>query len=1418
MPCFAVRECYETQMDSPKEITRSIARIVAIHPIDLEQLRANVLKLCAAPSAAFHSALIKAFKLVESARDECLSNSPHDEVEVLSRLLLELNRATCAIPSRSKYDYFRTIYHRWIAIHPSPKLSDEENVRAVLETICDLGTSLCTPGELSQICKLPYEPKTFYRRLARIHLALAGFNDSEAPAHEIAAMELAAKANELEGQDSNAEDYWLVTAIQCVAELDDVSAASHPDFARIAQIVEQLAQAMRNTPSSERASVRPPLAMAIKRLKKLRSSLCNDDDKIFLSRLMGHLALTLCSPVSDDYVPWQAPNDRYEVYDALRWLRGLPPDDPFAGKLEIAVIEGIRLAQRYSGSELGQARLQDNAQYRAFFYSRYAELCRAAVVYDLVDGNERRALLNEGIAGFNIALNAFSPSPPDHVGFCAPRISQCLRLAGRFAEAEANLRPVVEGVLGLRPETVWEACRSLTIGLVQKARILAEDEPEKAAILLQEGIGLCVRAAHLWEPNKDIRTGVTQREENVLLHSLLAWIHLESCDFETCIRQAEWFVSAYARGGVSQWRARIIGRTQFIRCQALLALGQTPEAADALRDLLCLTSEPQLRVRPLVLLATALSEPACRDELHEVQGMLRETCAAAGPKFACVSALTPLQLEALTSRLRLGAYVRRCRELLRQAQEQVVLDEVPALVGAIRLFFETDDPALLTLLAQADVQIGDTAAALRTLEYVTTLDSSAKTQRIAWIEIGKIYLRRGDAKHALHAFTQSYKLGGRKLASMVFRARVLRTRGEAGFAARLLAHAHVAPNETHRAFAESEWRNILCIPEGTETTALLLRETSDPDFVEMLARALTVRHDIPSAVLQASLDRSVDHDISRELRRAFLKVVNRALARAYFEGHAAGIRFDPLLYSVLERFLLQPAPMRRELIFQLFVTGRDAPLAGALARYSAAALRRIGAVLQSTPTMDYGTMISALQELNHFLRDRLPTDFRPAAYGFRDAFEVNDRLSRLCIALRGLLSRERSNGNEFESYIPNELQHASGVGLLAIEDSLRRLADVNDGPLAAAMTELIPWVLSINLEVGEIRISFHGSKPDELVMMSDIAEAVSGGLSEWCNELADVASAATSPIQQFISDYKLEVRIPLPTPRHTSAIARALEAFMGFLHSETLHVLNSGQTSPEFYRKAAALFPHSDSPCFDEPTWDWAEALYQLLDQQFAYIAAWLCSLPPKAQAERHPRRTLHNLLKKKLQLCLGAFDRSRGEVESAVSDLRETASKAADGLISEVRAEIFDSESFATHAGHVADELAAEFNTLYPATRLVVNWTEEPWVSIHQEALRNLLRNLFHNALEATRLVPHPDQDISVDIAGIHSDDDEIKSVNIVISNPFHRPETEPNATSTGIGVKAARQSVERWSGTFSQQLANGSWTTRVSLPSVSF
>ena len=130
---------------------------------------------------------------------------------------------------------------------------------------------------------------------------------------------------------------------------------------------------------------------------------------------------------------------------------------------------------------------------------------------------------------------------------------------------------------------------------------------------------------------------------------------------------------------------------------------------------------------------------------------------------------------------------------------------------------------------------------------------------------------------------------------------------------------------------------------------------------------------------------------------------------------------------------------------------------------------------------------------------------------------------------------------------------------------------------------------------------------------------------------------------------------------------------------------------------------------------------------------------------------------------------------------------------------------------------MAGEFRGAFPEVPLYVESVGEPWLKVHETPLRNLFRNLLHNAMSAAQRSLEPTRNVTVTVVGSNSDDDELSRVDIVISNDCD-VDAPRDESGTGIGVASAKEAINNLGGTFEQVLDCGHWKTSISLPGASF
>jgi tetratricopeptide (TPR) repeat protein len=345
---------------------------------------------------------------------------------------------------------------------------------------------------------------------------------------------------------------------------------------------------------------------------------------------------------------------------------------------------------------------------------------------------------------------------------------------GRLGEAAVALSPLFDGAWDIEPKVLWDAHRVASEIAMARAWAVGEDEPEGRAAFLSEAERYAVEAGRVWEPERDLRAAVSEHPNNLLIHSQLAWVYLNKREWQAAATQAEFFLDADGRskGGVENVNFR--ARTTFVLAQALIELGNLRGGAAALRKLLEYGPDPRFRVLPLAALLRVqrqLGEP--KEALDLTMAEFLQACQKAEVQFS-LDRFSEEQLEALGSPDAVGVSVRRARAMLDSGRVEEVLEMLPIMVAAARLGTGGDSPALLTLLADADRQAGKPEDALRTLKYVTTLDSGRKNQSVVWTEIGNVYEALGDYPEALKAFQRGYQTYGFHPSALVGCCRCLR--------------------------------------------------------------------------------------------------------------------------------------------------------------------------------------------------------------------------------------------------------------------------------------------------------------------------------------------------------------------------------------------------------------------------------------------------------------------------------------------------------------------------------------------------------------------------------------------------------------------------------------------------------------------
>jgi tetratricopeptide (TPR) repeat protein len=1372
-----------------KEADPQLANALATNPINKDDLLRVVGDLCGRFSSRPavrqpHPALLDAFETLEEKQEAvCGANRDEGGMVAVSCAMRAIVDAELSCPDLDSWNRFVSLYHAWVAVRAAELLHRDPEVKAWLarhlQEALTIGRNLCANSGRDGIPEKRHEPQTTFNRMVKICDAVVDNGLVEDGEREgvVLLRELCRERAAAPSEYEKAEEL-------CSKLIATVSA---PGFKpEDCEDVVQRACATR---------WKKPLFEALQALSGLRFRLSEDGDRVHdLSEIMFRVSTALCAfPVVESNL-LGAFHDRYALYDSVRMEKELLARSTVFEAVKKAIWEAHDFGLRVLKSQVTRERLlRSESTVIGHFYSRLGEVCRVYPDYDLCSGHDLRAVLEQGVEAFQKASEVPGLSDGRHAAFNLPKLAGCLRSLGRLGEAAVALGRLFDGARDIEPKTLWEAHRVASEIAMARAWAVGEDEPEGRVAFLSEAERHAIEAGRVWEPEGDLRAAASEHPNNLLIHSLLAWVYLNKHEWQAAATQAQFFLDADDQSKVGRENANFRARTVFVLAQALVELGNLRGAAAALRELLEYGPDPRFQVLPLAALLRVqrqLGEP--KEALDLTIAEFLQACQRAEIQFS-LDRFSEEQLEALSSPDAVGVSVRRARAMLDSGRVEEVLEMLPIMVAVARLGTGEDSPALLTLLAEADRQAGKLEDALKTLKYVTTLDSSRKNQSVAWTELGNVYEAVSNYPEALKAFQRSYQTYGFHPSALVGCCRCLRRLGRVAEAVGLI-QLHQAADGVWPGAVVREMTILLGEPSAGAALKEGISRTSNPWFLELVQRAMPIDIPVSASVVAAAHERLTQADVPLDVERALLKLLSRELAQSYFAAKPGDRTFEQLAQAAAGEALSAAPDLRRRWLFSLLTSCRDAVLFGTLYRYVEAARGILAPLLEEEADgSDQRDWNECLLEMNDLLLNRLPERLRPSCYGASESVDVHEPVESLLEGIRQKLNDHiRHYGRRFSRSVQDGPLNSGIFNWLNVAQAMKRLFDFSGGPLAVLVSQADDWQIEVTVGAGRI---------DSRMSLEMCRDATRSGTAEMVGRLDGFRNLEVDVDVSAFPKIRLSVGAQLDAPALLAVLARFAPLF-GYLDSMQTEALEAGRVDPDFFKKAERLLPGPGDDVFLATPTEWSRLLCQRYDQQFANTLLWLTESP------RGPNRVLHEL-KGQLRGCIEAA--GRDDALARVRGLRESARQAFSRLVRFTLSRVEESRPSCDVVG-IARRLVSERSASASEVEIIENYVHEPLVCVHAISMGSILSSLLENAvLAATRA---GGGQVTLSVRQVIGETSVVEAL-ITVFNPYD-PTLPEDQASTGLGRKTARYLAKDNGGRFDEdrdQVAR-KWTTRVWLP----
>lgn len=106
-------------------------------------------------------------------------------------------------------------------------------------------------------------------------------------------------------------------------------------------------------------------------------------------------------------------------------------------------------------------------------------------------------------------------------------------------------------------------------------------------------------------------------------------------------------------------------------------------------------------------------------------------------------------------------YIKEITNRLKSGDHWLVIDELKKMIKSQKLIEgpNYEDTILLTKLAEAYMEIGESDLALETFNHIKDIDNAPKNVAIALAGIGKVYMEKGEYQRAISTFQKSFEYG-----------------------------------------------------------------------------------------------------------------------------------------------------------------------------------------------------------------------------------------------------------------------------------------------------------------------------------------------------------------------------------------------------------------------------------------------------------------------------------------------------------------------------------------------------------------------------------------------------------------------------------------------------------------------------------
>lgn len=285
--------------------------------------------------------------------------------------------------------------------------------------------------------------------------------------------------------------------------------------------------------------------------------------------------------------------------------------------------------------------------------------------------------------------------------------------------------------------------------------------------------------------------------------------------------------------------------------------------------------------------------------------------------------------------------------------------------------------------------------------------------------------------------------------------------------------------------AETVYRfvDMVSSPATVSAIADFLQNTWHAEQVLLFGRALGRQHEYPAPIIKVALERLSDAVLWDEIRNGFVKIVCRALVRAYYYGQVDSLSFDELAQRIITSISNLPSGKRKNWLFKLFVVERHASISELIKRYADEAMKIFEPIMGEPEAARLALSDpQLLEQINHFLRKRMPPATQPVAYGHSDVKDLSELVGELVKDSRDEMTEAIEQGNQLDLDFNRGTSPVCLLGWVnTVRPFLLDLLDVPSsyenvtarGPFALLAAEASPWSFKFNVNNSRIDMLFN---------------------------------------------------------------------------------------------------------------------------------------------------------------------------------------------------------------------------------------------------------------------------------------------------------------------------------------------------------